>query len=98
MQYTIGDVLTVIGFIFGTLFAIWALMVCFALLFPVKAEKAREEVKYNPWRSLVVGAIFNTVVLFLAIRLIQFPLPVGKLAGWGLLLFLLGTMAVGGSG
>ena len=37
MGYTIGDVLTVIGFIFGILFAIWALMVGFALLFPVKA-------------------------------------------------------------
>lgn len=98
MGYTIGDVLTVIGFVFGTLFAIWALLVCFPLLFPHKAERARREVHEHPWRAILAGLLFNTFLTVLAIFLTQQPLPVGKLIGWGVYLVLLGTMAVGGSG
>jgi hypothetical protein len=98
MGYTIGDVLTVIGFIFGMLFAIWALLVCFALLFPVKVEKARRETQDHPWRAFFVGVFFNSILAILAGVLVQQPLPLGKLVGWGFYLVLLGTIAVGGSG
>ena len=98
MGYTIGDVLTVIGLIFGTLFAIWALMVCFALLFPKKVEKAKYEAQVHPWRALIVGAIFNTVLVIVAGALMAAPSPVAKLIAWAIYLVVLGTMAVGASG
>lgn len=98
MGYTIGDVLTVIGLIFGTLFAIWALLVCFPLLFPYKAERARREVHEHPWRAILVGLLFNTFLIVLATVFLQSPALPGKLIGWAVYLVLLGTMAIGGSG
>jgi len=98
MQYTIGDVLTFIGLIVGLLISIWASLVGFALVFPHKAEHAKAHLQNSPWASLILGAAVFVLGAIPAIVLLNLHMPIFTLAGWGLMLYLLGMMVIGGSG
>lgn len=98
MQYTIGDVLTFIGIISGLLVSIWASLVGFALVFPCKTEHAKSHLQTAPWISLILGAAVLVLGVIPAIILLNIHLPLLTLAGWGLILSMLGLMVIGGSG
>jgi hypothetical protein len=98
MQYTIGDVLTFIGLISGLLISIWASLVGFALVFPHKTEHAKGHLQTAPWISLILGAAVLALGLIPAIVLLNIHIPLLTLAGWGLILSMLGLMVIGGSG
>ena len=98
MGYTIGDVLTVVSFVFGILFSIWALLVGFSLIFPAKGELARKEIEERPWKSFVVGIVVATVGIFLTIVFLNLHNPVVTLIGWGIGASLFYLAVIGGSG
>jgi len=98
MQYTIGDVLSIIGFIVGLLVSIWASLVGFALVFPNKSENAKNHLQTAPWVSLILGAALLVLGGVFAVVLLNLHNPLTTLMGWSLVLYLLAIMVVGGSG
>jgi len=98
MQYTIGDVLTVIGFIAGIYVSIWALIVGFALLFANRAAVARAHLAETPWRVLILGTSLAIIGGFLVVVLIGLHNPITTLMGWILALEMIAMAVVGGSG
>jgi hypothetical protein len=98
MQYTIGDVLTFIGLIVGLLVSIWASLVGFALVFPHKAEHARTNLRSSPWICLVLGAALLVLGAFFSVILLNLHNPLTTLLGWGLIIYMLAIMVIGGSG
>ena len=98
MKYTIGDVLTVIGFNFGILVSVWALLVGLALLFPKKAKRAQEEIETRPWSNLFMGVFVYGFAAVVTVVLLNPHIPLLTLLGWGSAIFWISVMAVGGSG
>jgi len=94
---TIGDVMAVVGGVLAICLALWVLLIGAALLFEVKAQAARRVLENQAGRALGVGVALLVTLGFLAIAL--FKAPGGfKLLGWALLLSLLATSLLGGSG
>lgn len=98
MQYTIGDVLTFIGLIVGLLVSIWASLVGFALVFPHKADHAKANLQAAPWVSLILGAALLVLGVFFSVVLLNLHNPLTTLLGWGIALYMLAIMVIGGSG
>jgi len=98
MGYTIGDVLTFIGIIGGLLVSIWASLVGVALIFPRKATRARKHLESSPWVSLVLGAALLVLGGFATVILLNLHNPLLTFLGWGLVIYMLGIMVIGGSG
>jgi hypothetical protein len=98
MGYTIGDVLTIIGMIFGILVSIWALLVGFALLFPKKARAAQEEIETAPWLSFITGVLTYGIGIALVLVFLNLHNPLSTLIGWMVAIGMLALSVVGGSG
>ncbi len=98
MGYTIGDVLTVIALISGSLFSIWATLVGFALLFPKKAQSSRVNIEGHPVICFMVGAFTALIGWTLVIILLNLHNPLVTLLGWLGAVAMLVLQAIGGSG
>ena len=98
MKYTIGDVLTVVGFVFGILVSVWALLVVVGLLFPKKAEYASRQIETRPWGNFITGVVAYAVAAFATIVLLNIHNPLFTLLGWGVAVFFIAIMVVGGGG
>jgi hypothetical protein len=98
MGYTIGDVLTIIGFIFGILVSIWALLVGFALLFPKKARAAQEEIETSPWLCFFTGLFTYAAGIVIVLLFLNLHNPFFTLIGWSAAIVMLALSVVGGSG
>jgi hypothetical protein len=98
MGYTIGDVMTFIGLIGGLLISIWASLVGVALIFPRKATRARTHLESSPWASLILGAALLFLGGLTTVFLLNLHNPLLTFMGWGLIIYMLGIMVIGGSG
>lgn len=98
MQYTIGDVLTVIGFIVGINVSIWAMVVGFTLVFGRKAAAARVQIEKAPWKSLILGTALFILGMFFSTLLLRLQNPLTILMGWGVVAAMLWCAVMGGSG
>ncbi|MEP6753934.1 MAG: hypothetical protein ABJA67_00410 [Chthonomonadales bacterium] len=98
MKYTIGDVLTVIGVIFGILVSVWAVMIAFSLLFPKKSESAKREIQSKPYVNFFFGLVMFAAAAFGTAYLLNFHYPLITLIAWLSAGFWLSVMAIGGSG
>jgi len=98
MGYTIGDVLTVIAVIVGTLTSIWGMLVAFAMLFPRKAEHSRNIIQSRPWLCFGIGFLTALVGWTVAIFLLNVHNPIATLLGWLTVIAMVLLQAVGGSG
>ncbi len=93
----IGDVLGTVGLIGGICLSLWVMLIALALLFEEKAHAARRVLENQAGRALGLGLALALPLGFLSIAL--FKAPGGfKLLGWIVLLSLLATSLLGGSG
>lgn len=94
----IGDVLAFFAGV--TLLAIssWAIAMCMVLMFPRRADRARDHLAARPWQSLIFGLLLALVPGVLSLNLMANPMPGLKLAGLMSLMTLLGLAAVGFGG
>lgn len=94
---TIGDVLAVVGFLFGVCLSLWVLLIGVALLFEAKANAARRVLENEAGWAFVVGLIALLPLGVGAVALLSKPGPF-QFFGWVLLLILLATSLLGGAG
>ncbi|HEX8237138.1 MAG TPA: hypothetical protein VF600_14365 [Abditibacteriaceae bacterium] len=95
---TIGDVLAVVAGIGSTCVAAWALLLGMALLFHRRAGLAQQNFERSPWRVLATGFVLALLGIGGTLVLLNQPNGILKLAGWALLLGVLGLSALGASG
>jgi hypothetical protein len=98
MGITIGDCLSVIGFIVGTCIALWALMVGVALLFGKRVFQAEERLKTAPWKALGTGALLAGTVGVIGVGFWASPNGLLKLIGYILSMIVLALAVIGGAG
>ncbi|HEY0074616.1 MAG TPA: hypothetical protein VGB77_10975 [Abditibacteriaceae bacterium] len=94
---TIGDVLAVVGVISGVCLSLWVLLIGVALLFEAKANAARRVLENEAGRAFGLGLLTVLPLGFGSIALLNAP-GAFKFLGWILLLVLLATSLLGGSG
>jgi len=93
-----GDVLAVVATIVGLFLTGWATTVAAGLLFPGAAERGRQAVTDSPKRTVGLGIVLMLTLGLGSLVLLGAPLPLGKLLGWIVLLWLLSIAAVGLAG
>lgn len=94
----IGDVLAFFAGI--TLLAIssWAIAMSMALMFPRRAERARDHLAEKPWQSLIFGLLLAIIPGTISLGLMANTVPAVKFVGFASFMALLGFAAVGFGG
>ena len=95
---TIGDVFSVVAFLFGMAFSAWALLIGSALVFSQKAKISEGLIRHAPGRSFVFGLLLMLIVGIISLGFIAVPLPLAKLVGWSGVLVILSLATIGGGG
>jgi len=95
---TLGDVFSVVAFLSAIAFCSWALLVALSLVFDQKVARAQDMIQGGPWRCLGAGLFWLVLGGGLGLVLANAPLPITKALGVGIILFLLGVMALGLAG
>jgi hypothetical protein len=95
---TIGDSFAVVALLGGICLSAWAMILSVALVFPGKANHARNRLAAKPWGAFFIGLLIWATLGFLSLALLSSPMPPAKLLGWIGLLGLGSIAAVGSSG
>jgi hypothetical protein len=95
---TIGDILAIVAAVVGICVSAWALMVTCGLMFPAKAETARQVLLSKPKACIGLGVGLALVPGFLGVVMLGSPHPGLKLLGMLGILTVLGCGALGGAG
>lgn len=95
---TIGDSFAVVAILAGICLSAWALILAVALVFPGKAQHARNRLVHKPWASFFGGLLIWGTLGVVSLGMMANPLPVGKLMGWTLFMALTAIASVGSAG
>lgn len=95
---TIGDVFSVVAFLFGMAFSAWALLIGSAMIFSHKSQISESLIRHAPGRSFVLGLVMLLVIGIISLAFISVPFPLAKLVGWSGILVALSLATVGGGG
>lgn len=95
---TIGDSFAVVAILGGICLSAWALIMAVALVFPGKAQHARERLIRKPWAAFFVGLLIWATFGFVSFLFLASPLPLAKLVGWMGILGLTSIAAIGSAG
>lgn len=95
---TMGDVLAVLGLLFGVCISGWAMIVGAGLIFMGRAGYARQKIESHPFRSVFRGLILTIIGGVGGVVMIATPNPLIKLVGWMLVMLLIGFSVIGATG
>lgn len=95
---TIGDVLLIFTLLTVSGLSLWGTMVATALIFPFRAAKYSQTLQNRGWSPIIAGFFLLIPALILILFLASVPNPVVKLLALLMLMVLLATAAIGGSG
>ncbi|HVT11792.1 MAG TPA: hypothetical protein VHE55_05965 [Fimbriimonadaceae bacterium] len=95
---TIGDVFSVVAFLFGMAFSAWALLIGSAMIFSQKARISESLLRRAPGRSFILGLFALLLVGFVSIVFLSVPLPAAKVLGYSGILIALSLATIGGGG
>lgn len=95
---TIGDVFSVVAFLFGMAFSAWALLIGSAMIFSQKARISENLVRNAPGRSFVLGLFTLLVIGTVSLAFLSAPIPLAKIIGWSGILVALSLATIGSGG
>ena len=95
---TIGDVFSVVAFLFGMALSAWALLIGSAMIFSEKARISESLVRLAPGRSFVLGLLVLLIIGVVSLALLSVPVPLAKVVGWSGILVALSLATIGSGG
>jgi hypothetical protein len=94
----IGDVFAIVAILIGIFLTSMALVVTSGLLLPEQAQKASRAIAENPRKSVWMGLVLFAAGAIVSVGFLNSPLPLMKVVGGGLALWLLCLMVLGAAG